>query len=140
MWLNFIILTILEKFENWSIPKNDIPSGIKGGEGGFLPFGWTGVVTGAARCFYGFIGFDSIASTGMQLFFIQFKRIWNTFVKILILLHSFIRYCHYVNRNVLICLKIIFILDITYIFFYLLISKIVIYHGVFVNFYNFKVK
>lgn len=49
---------------NWFIPRHRIPSGINGGNGGFFPFGWTGIIAGAARCFYGFIGFDSIATTG----------------------------------------------------------------------------
>lgn len=55
---------IAANFSNWTIPKNEIPAGINGGEGGFLPFGWVGVAAGAAKCFYGFIGFDSIATTG----------------------------------------------------------------------------
>jgi len=57
-------LLILGKLSNWSIPKSKIPPGINGGEGGFSPFGWTGIVAGAAKCFYGFVGFDSIATTG----------------------------------------------------------------------------
>ncbi|XP_066995786.1 cationic amino acid transporter 2 [Anabrus simplex] len=52
---------------NWQLSKEDIPSDIENaGEGGFLPFGFTGVMAGAAKCFYGFVGFDCVATTGEE--------------------------------------------------------------------------
>lgn len=61
---NVLYKIIIGDFENWNIPKDNIPQDVNGGEGGFLPFGWSGVFLGAATCFYGFVGFDAIATTG----------------------------------------------------------------------------
>ncbi|XP_068173460.1 high affinity cationic amino acid transporter 1-like [Antennarius striatus] len=81
--LVFVIISGLVKgdLKNWRLNPDDILNATTNsshniteflpstslGEGGFMPFGWTGVLSGAATCFYAFIGFDCIATTGEEV-------------------------------------------------------------------------
>lgn len=58
---------IVADIKNWFIEKENIPPDVKNsGNGGFIPFGVSGIMVGAAKCFFGFVGFDGIATTGEE--------------------------------------------------------------------------
>nr|XP_023022928.1 cationic amino acid transporter 3-like [Leptinotarsa decemlineata] len=61
-------LCIFADINNWKIDIDKIDQKYKSdaGTGGFLPFGIAGVTAGAAKCFYGFVGFDAVATTGEE--------------------------------------------------------------------------
>lgn len=82
--LLFMIISGLVKgsLKNWNLNPEEILNGTNNsslnmseslpskeslGEGGFMPFGITGVLSGAATCFYAFVGFDCIATTGEEV-------------------------------------------------------------------------
>ncbi|XP_069842770.1 cationic amino acid transporter 3 [Dendropsophus ebraccatus] len=73
--LAFVILSGFLKGDvnNWSLTEEDFHNITNGslslqefGSGGFLPFGFSGAASGAAACFYAFVGFDCIATTGEE--------------------------------------------------------------------------
>ncbi|XP_044538545.1 cationic amino acid transporter 3 [Gracilinanus agilis] len=76
--LGFIIIAgcIKGHVHNWHLTDKDYQeaaSRLNGtsslgslGSGGFVPFGADGILRGAATCFYAFVGFDCIATTGEE--------------------------------------------------------------------------
>ncbi|KAM4859732.1 high affinity cationic amino acid transporter 1 [Thomomys bottae] len=75
--LGFIMVSGILKgsLKNWHLSKDDFLniSGCENndtkalGNGGFMPFGISGILSGAATCFYAFVGFDCIATTGEEV-------------------------------------------------------------------------
>lgn len=52
--------------ENWKTQPSCTEENCEFGKGGFAPYGIVGIISGAATCFYGFIGFDCVATTGEE--------------------------------------------------------------------------
>lgn len=80
--LAFVIVSGFVKgsIKNWQLSENDFngtnittkdniteDSTWDYGSGGFMPYGFAGVLSGAATCFYAFVGFDCIATTGEEV-------------------------------------------------------------------------
>ncbi|XP_044100578.1 LOW QUALITY PROTEIN: cationic amino acid transporter 3-like [Neovison vison] len=76
--LGFVIISgfIKGDLHNWKLTEEDYRLTIAGlndtnslgplGSGGFVPFGFEGILRGAATCFYAFVRFDCIATTGEE--------------------------------------------------------------------------
>ncbi|XP_066032048.1 high affinity cationic amino acid transporter 1 isoform X2 [Chamaea fasciata] len=80
--LGFVVISGFVKgsVKNWNLTEQDIYNTSHSifkdnqtqeeklyGVGGFMPYGWKGVLSGAATCFYAFVGFDCIATTGKHV-------------------------------------------------------------------------
>uniref|UniRef100_A0AAY4ABF9 Cationic amino acid transporter C-terminal domain-containing protein n=1 Tax=Denticeps clupeoides TaxID=299321 RepID=A0AAY4ABF9_9TELE len=67
--LLFMVVSGLVKgtLQNWHLDPSINSCSESMGMGGFMPFGFSGVLSGAATCFYAFVGFDCIATTGEEV-------------------------------------------------------------------------
>ncbi|XP_060992574.1 cationic amino acid transporter 3-like [Dama dama] len=94
--LSLIIISgfIKGDLHNWKLTEQDYKLNTSGsndtyslgplGSGGFLPFGFEGILHGAATCVYAFLGFDIIATTGREALNPHHSIPWSIMITIFI--------------------------------------------------------
>lgn len=106
----FVIIagSIKADVKNWEVAANTTHSNDTNiGEGGFFPFGIEGMIKGAATCFYGFVGFDCIATTGEE------AKNPKRAIPISIIASLFIIFLAYFGTSVVVTLMVPYYLQVT---------------------------
>lgn len=84
--------------KNWSNPAT----------GGFMPYGWGGVLAASASCFYAYVGFDSIAASGEEARDPQKSIPRATMISMGIATVTYVRWVTYIVLTKNICFRTVY--------------------------------